>query len=424
MNKVYIETNGCAVLRHETYKIGKYIKENGYEEVDNPSLADYIIVTGCGVIKVNEDYVIELIKRLYAEHKDHAKIIVAGCIPTISKKIINEISPDVIMINNDSMEKFDNYFYQNVKLNDVTYNINPTRHHSQGDPLLYVSKEELDDAEFVKNITEMTNSQNLENQFKYSTRGRHLWREPDLFEIRVAYGCTSNCSYCITRKAIGDFKSVDENIILRQAEEAKKMGYDHIMLMGDEIGAWNSNGKNITDLISDLVAINPNFKIGIRYVHPDIIVRYYDKLVPFFESGNIYYFCSAFQSGSSKILKLMNRNPNIEPFIRCMEDMTLKQYPVFRHTQVIVGFPNETDEDFLETIYMLQRASFDHVTISAYSKREGTKAFEYEDLQDSVVNKRCKILEDWLKLNRANKILLAAEKEVNNYSRKKVKGDN
>lgn len=424
MQKVYLETNGCAVLRHETYKIAKYIRENSYEEVDNPSEADYIIITGCGVIKTNEDYILGLIKRLYEEHKDHAKIIVAGCIPTISNKLISEISSDIIQINNDKMEEFDNYFYKDKKLNDINYNINPYRHHSSGDPQLTVSQEELDDLEFVKKIDEITNSSNLEEQFRYSTRGRHLWREPDLFEIRVAYGCSSNCSYCITRKAIGNFKSVPEDIILSQAKEANKMGYNRIMLMGDEIGAWNYNGKNITDLVADILTINPNFRIGIRYVHPDIIVKYYDKFIPYFENGSIYYFCAAFQSGSSKILKLMNRNPNIEPFIKCMEDMAQKDYPVFRHTQIIVGFPYETDEDFFETIIALQRSSFDHVTISSYSKREGTKSYDFEELPSKTIEKRTKLLDDWLKLNRANKILKAAENELNGFSRKLKKGDN
>lgn len=418
MKKVYIETNGCAVLRHETYKIAKYVELNGYEEVSNPKEADYIIMTGCAVIDANEDFAIESIKRLYNENREHAKIIVAGCISTIASKRINSISNEIIQINNNDMDKFDEYFYSTEKIQSVDFNINPKRHHSFGDPLIIVDEEEDEDKAFVEKIDEITGTKKSISQFNYSTRGKHLWRELDLFEIKVASGCTGKCSYCATKLAIGDFKSVCADRIISQAIEAKKTGYKRIMLMGDEIGAWNEKGKNIIDLINDILKIDPDFKIGIRYIQPDIIVKYYDKFKELFSKGNIYYFCAAFQSGSERILKLMNRNPNIEPFIKCMEDMEKNNYPVLRHTQIIVGFPTETELDVLKTLKVLQRASFDHVTISAYSRRKGTKAYELEPLSKEVIDYRMELFNDWLKLNRNNKIYKTVRNELNNSNKK------
>lgn len=421
MKKVYIESNGCAVLRHETYKIAKYVEENNFEEVDTPENADYIIMTGCGVVDANEDFAIETIKRLYSQNKDHAKIIVAGCIPTISKERIENISPDIIQIRNEDMKKFDEIFYSNKKLEEVNFNINPKRHHSSGDPQIVVSQDELDDLNFVHIIDDLCDDTKATNQFIYSTRGRHLWRENDLYEIRVSYGCSSNCSYCATKLAIGDFKSVPEKTILIQAEEAKNTGHKRIMLMGDEIGAWHDNEKNISDLINDIISIDPEFKIGIRYIHPDIIVKYYEQLKPALKNGNIYYFCSAFQSGSERILKLMNRNPNIEPFIECMEDIEKNKYPVYKHTQIIVGFPTESELDVLKTMNALERASFDHVTISAYSKRKGTKSYEMETLPKEIIDSRIDLYEKWLKLNRDSRIYKSVRDEVNTSSKKLVK---
>ena len=413
MEKVYIETNGCAVLRHETYKIAKYIELNDYEEVSNPHDANYIIMTGCAVIDENEDYAIESIKRLYDENKDHAKLIVTGCIPTIASKRIKDISSDIIQIDNKNMNLLDNFFGNKVKLSEVTFNINPKRHHSFGDPQIKIDDEELKDLDFANKMDDLLESDAIINQFNYSTRGRHLWRESDLFEIRVSYGCTGKCSYCATKLAIGDFKSVDENIILKQAQLASKLGYHRIMLMGDEIGAWHCGNKNIVDLIDDILMIDSAFKVGIRYIQPDIIVKNYERFRHLFETGTVSYFCSAFQSGSEKILKLMNRNPDIEPFIKCMEDMNKNNYPVIRHTQIIVGFPTETDLDFLKTIKCLQRASFDHVTISPYSRRYGTKAYDLEPLDDNIIKNRMEIINDWLKLNRNSKIYSKTRDEVN-----------
>lgn len=412
MEKVYITTNGCAVLRHETYKIAKYIELNGYEEVDVPDKADYIIITGCAVINSNEEQILNIIRSIHGKHSNHAKIIVAGCVPTISSDKIDEISKNIIKIDNKNMCNFDNIFYKNIKLNDVTFNINPKMHHSKGDPNILISENERADIKLVEKVKNIICNTRFEEQFKYSTRGRHLWLDSDLFEIRVSYGCSNNCSYCATKLAIGDFRSVPEEIILNQAKIAKEQGYDKIMLMGDEIGAWHEGKKNIVNLIEDILKINDQFKIGIRYIHPDVLAKNYEQLRPMFKKGNIFYFCSAFQSGSRKILKLMNRNPELGLFLNCMEDISKNNFPVFCHTQVIVGFPTETDEDFFDTVAALQKASFDHITITPYSAREGTVSYNYENIPEEVLIKRMNLLNSWLELNRDSKLYKSLRKYI------------
>ena len=415
MKKVYIETNGCAVLRHDTYKIAKYIEENGFKEIDNAVDADYIIITGCAVIDINEDYIISVIQKLYNENKNHAKIIVAGCISTIASERIEKISKDIIQISNDNTDEFDKYFFNIKKIKDLDFNISPKRHHSKGDPSIIINEEEEKDKLFAMKIDELTGKENGQQQFKYSTRGRHLWREPDLYEIKVSSGCTGKCSYCATKLAIGDLKSIEEKRILEQVKEAKKNGYKKIMLMGDEIGGWHDNKKDIVDLINDILSIDPDFKIGIRYIQPDIIVKIYDRIKMLLKNGSIFYFCVAIQSGSSRILKMMNRNPNIQPFISCMQDIIKNKYPVLRHTQIIVGFPSETEKDLLDTIDVLQKTSFDHVVISAYSRRKGTKVYELEPISSEIINKRMEILNDWLELNRNSKIYTAIRDEFYDF---------
>ena len=210
------------MLRHETYKI---VKENNFKEANTTENFDYIIMTGCSVVDVNEDFAIVILKRLYSQNKDYAKITVAGCVPTISKERIENISPDIIQIRNEDMKRFDEIFYSNKKLEEINFNINLERHHSSGDPQIVVSQDELDDLNFVHIIDDLCDDTKATNQFIYSTSGIHLWRENDLYEIRVSYGCSSNCSYCVTKLAIGDFKSVPEKTVLIQTEEEKNIGY-------------------------------------------------------------------------------------------------------------------------------------------------------------------------------------------------------
>lgn len=412
MKTVYIETNGCAVLRHETYKISKAFELNEYIELENPEEADVIIMTGCAVINSTEEYALKSIKRLQNTRKEGSLFVVTGCIPAICKEKIQEISRDIVLLKYNEINILDKLCTFNRSIDTVYYNCNPKRHHSFGDPDIVINDEESLDECFAKKIDTICKSSKTYDQFMYSTRGRHLWREADLFEIRVSYGCANSCSYCATKLAIGDFISVPEEIILKQVISASEQGFKRIMLMGDEVGYWNYKGKDIVDLVSDIEKIDDSIYVGIRYINPDIIVKYYDKFKIYFENGRIYYFCAAFQSGSSRILQLMNRNPNIEPFINCMQEIERNGYPVKKHTQIIVGFPTETAEDIIDTLQCLQKASFDHVTITKYCQRPGTKAYGLELLNDDIIESRIKLFEDWLVLNRNNKLYRTVKSEV------------
>lgn len=412
MKKVYIESNGCAVLRHETYKIAKCFELNGYVQTDAVEVADAIIYTGCAVIESNERWALDSIERILKEKQDNSIFVVTGCLPTIAGEYFDNIDDKMIVLKNDQMTKLNEIFSFDIYLQDVTYNCEPTRHHSFGDPEIKISKDESDDEKLANKIDSIFGRKDVYNQFVYSTRGRHLWREDDLFEIRVAYGCAGECSYCATKLAIGKFRSVKESVILEQVKLAKEKGYSRIMLMGDEIGFWNENGRNIVDLLTEINTLAPEIKIGIRYISPDIITKYYQKLEQFFANGSIYYFCAALQSGSPRILRLMNRNPDINPFIRCMENMDNKNYPVMRHSQIIVGFPSETSYDVMLTLKCLYKASFDHVTVTRYCPRRGTKAYDYEMLDENIVNEYMEILNCWLNDNRHKKLYKKIRNEV------------
>ena len=417
MKTIYIETNGCAVLRHETYKIAKYFELNGYTQIANASEADVLFYTGCGVVDTTENYAIESIRRMLKVKKKEAKMFISGCIPVISKDKLSISDENTFILKYNELSKLDKIFSFSISIDDVDFNCAPNRHHSFGDPEIVFNQDEIDDELCVKRLGNIFHTVAPYNQFVYSTRGRHLWRESDLFEIRVAYGCEGNCSYCATKLAIGKFRSINENRILEQVKLAIKEKYMRIMLMGDEIGYWQEEDKNIVDLIKDIHELAPDMKIGIRYISPDIITKYYKKLERYFAEGVIYYFCAAFQSGSPKILRLMNRNPDIGPFIECMEDIEKKKYPVMKHSQIIVGFPGETDEDVLQTLLCLYKAAFDHVTITKFCPRKGTKAYEYPVPPESETEKHYELLSYWLKCNREGKIYRSIRNGVilNNY---------
>lgn len=389
MKKVYIETNGCAVQRNETQRYAKFFRLNGWKEIDNPSDADLILMTTCGVVQWTEDKAIEAIKRLVKGKSKEIPMIIGGCLPKINPERIKKISPNLYMFPPTEPEFLDRFINAKISIKDIRFNINPVREHSFGDPEISYSDEEKEQLKISSYFDKKFNSKKFSIIYNYLTKGKHLWKEEGLFEVKVASGCAGHCSYCATKLAIGDIQSSDPEVIFNEVKEGVKQGFKKILLTGDEVGFYGIDlGISIVDLIKKLDSIKGDFKIGLRYVHPNALLNNYKELKKYFESGRIYYFCCAIQSGSNKILKLMNRSENIEKISDIIQDLD-KNYPeVIKHTQIIVGFPNETIEDFQKTLEILKKCNFDYITSTAYADRYNTKAINLKNHVTSEEIKR------------------------------------
>ena len=255
-----------------------------------------------------------------------------------------------------------------------------------------------------------------QEQYNLCTLRRYIWQDKDVYQVKVSYGCPGNCSYCATKMAIGNFRSVPKDLVIKQFKEGVEAGYRSFMMIGDEVGCYGSDfGENIIMLLDKIHSFAPDITIAIRYIHPDILVQHYERLKPYFASGFINYFCCAIQSASPDVLRGMNRNPNLEPFIRCMEDMNANGYRVNKHTQILLGFPNETESDFLETLDCLIRCDFDHININKFSPRKGTKAYEMEDnVPEEVKVRRCSIIRKMLMMSKKEKLYNAVSSALKN----------
>lgn len=411
--RVYIDTNGCAILRHETYRISKYFRLNGLEEVKEPTLADIVVVTGCGVTAAGEEEALSLIKNIKSQMTSSAKLIIGGCLPKIAKEQVLSIAPDAMLIGYEESYKYDQLIRATIPLDEVYYNT--------GHPIKYYFDEEKFEEDpdlcLASKIDALCNTDKMTLQYTYSTPRHYLWKESDVFQIRVSYGCGGNCSFCITKLGIGKFRSIPIEKIFKQFREGLALGYKRFVLVGDEIGFYGLEiGTDFATLIEGLYAIDPGIQIAIRYIYPDMLVRYYSRLRKFFEQGYIFYFCTAIQTASPRLLKMMNRNPNIGPFVECIKDIRSNNFPVFVHSQIIVGFPSETDEDFALTLKCLMDCDFDHFNINKFSMRRNTQACEYKDLQiaDDVMQKRYEIMVSYLKISRMARLYDTAKQCILN----------
>lgn len=392
MKKIYIESNGCSVVRHDTQRYSKYFRINGWREVETPKDADLVLITTCAVIQSTEDFAILAIRRLKKEMKKGAKLIVSGCLPKINpKRLAREFRG--VFFSKDEEYKLDDIVKADIKINDIFWDGDIVREHSLGDPELVYSLQHISQLKLAEDLANKFNNDKYLEIYNYLTKGRFMWQEKDLFEVKVTDGCNYNCSYCATKKAKGNLKSRDPMKILEEFKLGVKKGYPKIILTGDEVGEYGSDiGLSLVDLIKKLVPVSGNSRIALRYITPESIIRQYAELEKYFKSGKIYYFCASFQSGSSRILKLMNRPNNIDRFTSLMAKISRECPLVYKHTQVIIGFPSETKEDFNQTVKAIIDGCFDYVSIIKYSKRPNTKAINMKGhISSSTVNCRYKI---------------------------------
>lgn len=405
MNQTFcVSTNCCAVQRNETYRIAKYLRLNGWSEVNDPSLVNMNIITTCGVTDITEKDSFKIIDRILDSKKEDGIIVIAGCLPNICIDKLTDKYPGAFYVPLDNMELFDNLINATIKISDVYYNSNPQFHHSTGDPTLDSNLYD-DDLRFAKALSKKYNDYRFLDCYDYATQGRYLWKDESIFEVKISSGCTNECSYCASRLGIGKYRSKSLAQIEKEIRLGYSLGYRKVMLMGDELGAYGTDiGCSLLEVLKLCQDIDPNIRIGIRYIHPDYLVQIFPKLEEFLYK--IYFLCVSLQSASPKVLRLMNRNVNALQDIRPIFKKINECYPnVYLHTQIIIGFPNEDSQDFHLTLDFLKEFKFDFIRYNAFSAREGTKAYAYSvEYSENELEKRMKIMGEFVKYNRYERL--------------------
>lgn len=411
MKKIFVAANGCAVLRHETNRILTFFLRNGYTENDSVEESDVILFSGCGMTNEDVTFDVRIIKEYQVLRQKYSLFIVTGCLPAVYDSIKN-ISADIIVLRYEDLHKLNEIISANNKIEEICYNQGLDSHlvwPTHQDP-----KDIVKDKQLIEKIGLIADNHDLEELYKYSTPGKYIWHEADIFQIRIAYGCSYKCSYCASRLSVGKYRSVPLQSILDQYQAGIESGFNKFMLIGTELGNYGIDMQiNIVDLLARLHSINQNVQIGIRYLHPDLLVKHFEGLKPFLRNGFVYYFCSAIQTCSPELLKKMNRNPDLSAFFRCIQTINENKYPVYKHTQLIVGFPGETFKDIIGTLHMVTKYDFHYININKFSSRPMTPAHQMKDqIPDVEKERRMAFAKQWLSLKR-KELIFNAIKSLN-----------
>ena len=328
MNKFYLETFGCKFNRADSELIRKILTKKGFKETSEKE-ADFVVLNTCGVVEKTER---KIIKRAIELKKEGKKIIFAGCLPLISRKICEKIADGLI---------------------------GPTNI--------------LDLPRVVRKILKGENAKRSEKDAKRPGKAKSLNQKPiDKAKLRcfvipketvvaivpISEGCLGTCSFCATKLAKGRLRSFDKKEILKNIKEALKLGAKEIQLTSQDLGIYGlDKGKFLLPgLLRDILKIKGEFRVRLGMTNPTFFKKIQHKIFRLMKSEKIYKFLHLpLQSGSDEILKAMKRGYTTKEFLEIVKNFRKNFKLGILATDVICGFPGETEKDFQKTVSLLKK---------------------------------------------------------------------
>ena len=353
-----IHTFGCKVNIYESEFIINKMEENGYTLVDFNESADIYIINTCTVTNEADKKDRKLINSVRKKYPESI-LVVMGCYSQLNP---NTVDADIVLGN---------------------------KHKSKIIELIDKYKKNKEKIILVEDISETNFEDMYINRFITHTRAF----------VKIQDGCNAFCSYCTIPYARGELRSKNFNTVIKEVTDLVNNGYKEIVLTGIHTGRYGiEQNTNLEKLLKELVKIKDIFRIRLSSIEINEIT---DGIIDLIKNNDIMakHLHIPLQSGSNHILKSMNRLYDLDFFLKRI-DYIRKEIPdISITTDLIVGFPGETEEMFLETINTLNKIKFTKIHTFPYSKRTGTKAASMSNHIDGQT-KKCRVKEV---LNLSNK---------------------
>lgn len=357
---IYVLTLGCQQNEADSEKIIGMAESMGYVKTEDPKRADLIMVNTCAVREHAESRALSFIgsfKKL-KEANPALLIGICGCMVSQDHRIeqIKHSYPYVdFVFGTSSLHRFPTLLCEKI---------------SKHKRIMFKTTEQDYLVAEGLPISRQDTS--------------HAW-------VSIMYGCNNFCSYCIVPYVRGRERSREKDEIVKEFTELVARGYKDITLLGQNVNSYGKDGEygyDFADLMDELASIEGDHRIRFMTSHPkDATHKLIDVMA---KHKNIAkHFHLPMQSGSDRILKLMNRHYDREKYLSTVRYMREKMPDITITSDIMVGFPGETEDDFNDTLDMLKTVGFDMIYSFIYSPRKGTPAAESRDqIPDEVKNRR------------------------------------
>jgi threonylcarbamoyladenosine tRNA methylthiotransferase CDKAL1 len=348
MAKIWVEAYGCSASFADSEMITGLVVNGGHTLAEDPSDADLNVIVTCSVKDATADKMVHRIKRLKSK-----PLVVAGCLPKAETVTVEKFSPKASLLGPNSLGK-------TLEVIDSTL-----RGHK---------RIELEDSDTSK-------------------IGLPKVRlNPAVGIVEIASGCMSECTFCQTKLSKGEIRSFRIGDIVRQVRQEIDDGCREVWLTSTDNGCYGFDiGTDLPSLVNAVSEIDRDFMIRVGMMNPMYMSRIRKDLLESFENPKLFKFLHIpVQSGSNQVLNDMKRGHTAEVFIRSGEAFRKKFEKFTVSTDIIVGFPTETEEDFEQTLDMIQETRPDIINLSRYSARPGTKAALMDQINVSEIMQRSK----------------------------------
>ena len=345
--KFNIITFGCKVNQYESNMMKENMLSSNFFYTEDLSDANIIIVNTCSVTNVADKKCLKMIRRLKREYSN-AILVVAGCSSQNKQSVYESLDIDILIGNRDK---------------------------SIIDKLI---KEYI---ETEKKYVKFYNDRNLDFEDMYISDYNHTRAF-----IKIEDGCDNFCSYCIIPYVRGSVRSKDFDKVIKEAKELAKHGHKEIVLTGIHTGHYLNNGYDLTDLINELSKIDDIKRIRISSIE---VTELNEKFLDMLKNNDKVcdHLHIPLQAGSDEILKRMNRKYDLAYYEEKIKKIRSIRPDISISTDIIVGFPYETEELFLNTLEFSKKIKFSKIHVFPYSVRVGTAAANMEEQVDEVVKK-------------------------------------
>ena len=349
MAKIWVEAYGCSASFSDSEMISGLIVNGGHTLAENSEDSDLSVIVTCSVKDATASKMIHRIKE-----SNSKPLVVAGCLPKAERDTVEKFAENASLLGPNSIGK-------TLQVIQSTL---------EGKKLIALDDSDVSKVGLPK-----------------------IRLNPAVGIVEIASGCMSECTFCQTKLSKGDLQSYRVGDIVRQVKTEIADGCSEVWLTSTDNGCYGFDiDSDLPELVNSVVGIPEKFFVRIGMMNPMYMPRIRDDLLKSFESSKVFKFLHIpVQSGSDKVLNDMKRGHTANTFRDVANRFRGKFENFTISTDVIVGFPTETEDDFEMTIKLLEETRPDIVNLSKYSQRPGTDAAEMVQIDATEVKRRSKI---------------------------------
>jgi len=349
MQEIYFENYGCTANKNSTEIMKGLVRQAGLNITENSDYADLIVINSC---VVKESTISKIRRRIQELLKKNKRIVLAGCMPRIFQK-----------------------YFKNKKI----YLLDTTHIKDLLNLIKDIEKNNYNKEKYLS----------LRNEVKLNLP---KFSESKIIRItQISEGCLGECSYCLTRFAKGKLFSYPKKEIIESIKKDLESGGKEIWITSQDNASYGNENNLflLPELLKKILGLKGNFKVRLGMMNPNNVLQIIDDIIEIYQNPKMFKFLHIpIQSGSDKILKLMNRKYSSKDFLKIIEKFREKIPEITISTDIIVGFPEETENDFQETIELIKKIKPEILNRSNFSSHKQTPASKLKKILEKIITER------------------------------------